>query len=1325
MGIVYKARQTALNRLVALKMVLTPALAGPAGLARFRREAEAAARLQHANIVQVYEISEHAGRPYLTMEYVANGNLTQHFGRRPLDARQAAMLTATLARGVHVAHQAGIVHRDLKPANILVAEDGTPKVTDFGLARLMGEEHHTRSGAILGTPAYMAPEQATGKSADISPRTDVYALGAVLYELLTGQPPFKAETPLATLQQVLSREPVPPSALQPGIARDLETICLTCLRKDPHQRYASALALAEDLDRFLNSEPVRARPVGPSERLLKWARRRPAAASLLAAVVLAVLAAAGSAAWFTRHLREAVAQRTAELQAEQQAREQEVRRREYVADLQLAYQHWREGDVALAREVLAHDRPAPGQDDRRGFAWHFLWRECDRLRATLPAHEGGAFSVALAPGGKILATGGADATIKFWDTTTWQVLQTLTGHTGPVRALAFTPDGTRLASGSGDGTVRLWDAVRRQPLKPLVQTTAPVNAVAFTHDGRWLAAAGDDGCVRLWDVATGTERAFVSEGLYGFVNGLAFTADDRFLLAAANGSLSSWQWVGGRLGSPRHDPARGGTAVVLSHDGRTVAVGSGDNVVLRDARSGRRLGVLGGRQGRVQALVFGPDDRTLFAAGKDGTVRWWDPVALQPRAVFRSPREAVTSLALLSGGRLLAATGADGNLRLWDVGTPPAPESPRAPLRAQGPVAFAPDGKTLALADVDHTVKLLDPGTGRVRLVLRGHPAAVHGLAFSPDGRTLATGGDDAAVRLWDTATGRERHLLAGHEDAVHAVVFAPDGRLLASGANDGGVKLWDPATGKERLSLPRRSGAIGGLAFSPDGKTLVTADWSGAVARWDPATGKPRGAAVPSPGTFAVAFAPDGRTFATAHPDGLVKLWDAARGTPVGDLRLDNFARAPQGPHVTALAFSPDGRTLVAGSGDRQILFWDPAKRSRRHEVGPYPSPIRGLAFSPAGTLAVTGDDGRVALLDRTRETVRRPPGQPPGWVHALAFSGDSTTLFVGSGAPPRASMVPRVRTFVTAGMMFDSPLRGETDLRRWNVATGGEEVPVAAPELFGVYALALARDRRTLVVGSYGGVVWLRDLATGGRRGPFFVRSEARVAWRLWEPASRLGVAMYPEFGAERWAVAVSPDGRFLAGVSSDDLVRLWDLSGGREAILRPGSPGLGRCVAFAADGATLAFGDGNTVQLWDVAGRRLRQTLVGHANLVKALAFSPDGTLLASAGFDRSVRLWEVGTGRPRATLLGHTDNIEAVAFSPDGRTVASGGWDGTIRLWSVAAGQQVGRLEGHHGRVTCLAFSPDGRVLASGGGVLDQGGEVRLWSARTADDPARGR
>jgi WD40 repeat protein len=1325
MGIIYKARQTGLNRDVALKMILAPALAGPAGLARFRREAEAAARLHHPNIVQIYEVGAHAGRPYLALEYVGGQTLARRLAGAPAPARQAAELVEVLARAMHYAHQRGVIHRDLKPANVLLTESGQPKISDFGLAKLLEEQAaQTHTSAILGTPSYMAPEQAAGQGREVGPATDVYALGAVLYELLTGRPPFRAETPLATAQQVVADEPLPPSRLQAGVPRDLETVCLKCLHKGPQKRYASAEALADDLRRFLHHEPIRARPASPWERGVKWARRRPAAAALLAVSLLALLTLAGAAAWFTAYLDRALATRTGELRAEHEARYREARLRQYAADVQLSYQLWNKGETLQGEELLPRQRPAAGQEDLRGFEWYYLWPQCDRLRAALPAHEGGVTSLAVARDGKTLATGGTDGRIKLWDTATWQVRATLPGHAGAVRGLALTPDGALLASAGDDGAVKLWDIPGQREQVRLSGFQFPVQCLALSADGRWLAANDNYWQAKVWDLRTGAERSLEEE-----VTALAFAPDGPLLaVGTIRGYVQLWDPA---TGTRRANwPAEGSSSLAFSLDGKTLAAGGmGGLLLFFDVRLGRLVGKLSGHHGTVRSLAFAPDGRSLFSAGHDGTARWWDVEPGRLRAVFRNPSGEVAAVAPMPDGRTLITAAGDGTVRLQDVAAAPGPELLAPAFWPAGPAALSPDGKTLALADRDASVKLVDPTGGQVRAVCRGHRGAVSGVAYAPDGQTLATAGEDTSVRVWDAGDGRERLLLMGHAQPVACVAFAPDGRTLASGAQDREIKLWDMATGRERGTLRGHAGTVSALAFTLDGRTLVAGDHAGAVLFWDTASGKAREASSGSPAVYSVAVAPDGRTAATGLTEGRVTLWDIASGKGIAELTVhrDHRSELVHGPRVTALAFSPDGRTLVTCDEGSSFTFWDVRARRRRHEVGFWGRSNSSLSFAPDGTaLAIATADGQVALLDPARWAVTRPPGQPLRPVYALAFAADGRVLLTGS---PRgvarqdwADRFPRVRTIVTPALVWDQPLTGEGDeIRSWDTATGAELPRLPGQKSFGVYSLALAPDHRTLVAGTQGGVLWLWDLEARRGRPALFLNEDVRDTWLGWEGARKLGLPVFPDFSAEPWCSALAPDGRTLAAAGLGGPIRLWRLPGGEDDGTLPGSPGMGAAAAFSPDGSLLAIADGSTVQLWEVAGRRQRQTLTGHTGPVRCLAFTPDGTLLATGAEDHTIRLWDVKDGRERSRLLGHLGRVSGLAFTPDGRTLASGGWDNTVRLWSVAVGQELASLEAHRGPVHCVTFSPDGNVLASGGETPEGAGEVYLWRAAPPDRP----
>jgi hypothetical protein len=499
MDVVYKARQVKLNRPVALKMILGGALAGPEDLSRFRREAEAVARLQHPNIVQIHEVGEwrrsegDPALPFCCLEFCSGGRLADKLAGTPLAPREAATLAEVLARAVQAAHEAGIVHRDLNPANVLLTDEGTPKITDFGLAKRLDEVGQTQSGAIMGTPAYLAPEQALGRSKEIGPAADVYALGAILYEMLTGRTPFTGGDTLELLQQAVHDEPVPPRLLRPSCPRDLETICLKCLEKEPPRRYAGANALADDLRNFLDGKPVTARPTGPLGRAWRWGRRNP---GLAVSGAVAVFLLVGPVRFDPR--REVALTARPTDSGRWEARVWDVRTGE-AAGPPLVH-----ADFVWAAGFSPDGRLcATGCQDRTARLWDARTGQPvgEPLRHPAPVKE-----VTFSPDRTVLATATDAGTVHFWEADTGKPRGLLMRHEKTVAALAFSPDGDLLATGCRDGTAQLWEAATGLPLGPRLRHGGPLTAVAFGRDGRTVLTGSRDGTARLWPVPSPAGR---------------------------------------------------------------------------------------------------------------------------------------------------------------------------------------------------------------------------------------------------------------------------------------------------------------------------------------------------------------------------------------------------------------------------------------------------------------------------------------------------------------------------------------------------------------------------------------------------------------------------------------------------------------------------------------------------------------------------------------------------------------------------------------------------------------------------------------------------
>jgi WD40 repeat protein/tRNA A-37 threonylcarbamoyl transferase component Bud32 len=946
MGVVYKARQVKLRRLVALKMILAGAHARADDLVRFKAEAEAVARLQHPNIIQIYEVGEHDGLPYFSLEFCAGGSLAARLNGTPLPAPEAAQLIETLARAVHAAHQQQVVHRDLKPANILLTADGRPKITDFGLAKKLDEGGRTHTGEVMGTPSYMAPEQAAGRVAQVGFATDVYSLGAILYELLTGRAPFRAATPVETLHLVLHDDPVTPSRLQPHVPRDLETVCLKCLQKEPERRYSSALELAEDLQRFRSGESIRARPVSLVERGVKWARQRPAVAGLLAAVVavtaLAFLVVAGQ----LRQTEDA-RRRTAAALAD---RETQL----YFNHIALADREWLTDHAGRVEELLALCPP-----DLRSWEWRYLRHLCHCELLTLPGRDAVAFSpdstrlavaegndvhlrdartgrdvvvlrghrgrvtaVAFGPGGRV-ASASDDESVKVWDAD-GKARYTCPGHADGAAAVAFSPDGRRLASATG-GLVLLWDAVTGARLRTLAGHPDPVTSLAFSADGGELFSAGWDGVVRRWDVTGGRELARL-EGHAGRVNGLVLRPDGRALASAGDDeTIILWDPKTGRPLQTLAENGRKVTAVAFSPDGKVLASAAGDDfepgeVKLWDLARARPVRVYRGHRGVVRGVAFAPDGRRLASADRHA-VKVWDATQDQEERALRGDQGPLSCVAAGPDGRLLAAAGADGTVRLWDEAGGREVGALKGHRAAVAGVTFCGDTGRLATAGFDNTVRVWDLQTRRCLRTLEGHRGRVWCVASSADGSRLASSGGDGSVKLWDPVTGEEVVHLDGHKSHVGCVAFSPDGTLLASGSIDRTVRLWDVRTGKEVRTLEGHELPVSSLAFSPDGTRLASGGGTEEreeIRVWEVATGREVLRLGHQTGkVLALAFSHDGRRLASASEDQTVRVWDTAGGLEVLTLR---------GHHggVYGVVFGPDDRWLASAGADGTVRIWE-----------------------------------------------------------------------------------------------------------------------------------------------------------------------------------------------------------------------------------------------------------------------------------------------------------------------------------------------------------------------------------------------------------------
>jgi WD40 repeat protein/serine/threonine protein kinase len=1055
MGIVYHARQLSPKREVALKVIRTdrlqdlPLPAAQKWTKRFRHEAQLVASLeQHSNIVTLYEVGECDGQSFFTMQLVRGANLAQSLaaGRWSVSRGsilRSATIVMTVARAIGYAHQRGILHRDLKPANILLDEEENPLVSDFGLARRLDESGSMMAGAIEGTAAYMSPEQARSEPVAPTTATDVYGLGAVLYELLTGRPPFKGKNDIETLLQVTAQEPPAPRSLNPHLPRDLEVICLKCLEKEPTRRYTSAAELADDLDNWLQRRPIIARPISSAGRAWRLCQRNPLAATLASAVLLSIVVGAAASSWFgVRSSADAKAARRAQGDAEEAARvakqqttlaqlneaealrkEKLQRRRYYFAQMALTQRAMDNFLVAPALKLLEESKPGPGQEDIRGFEWHYFDRQCHQESLTIRGHAGGVWSVRYSPDGARLITGGDDGTVRVWDSSTGHELQKLIGPGGPVVNVAYSPDGKQIASGGFDNqAIRVWDSASFAE-----QWTAAAggHGLAFSPDGKLLATHRSEGIVFL-NASNGMQTGRIPDaGIYRVC--LAYSHDGKLLAS------------GGR------DPATRKFAVKIWDVGRS-----------------KLIHICEGHSDGVQCVAFAPDDKTLASGSRDGTMRFWDVATGKETDAIAGPKGDIYDIAFspcfmflgngmgFSKGMLIARChfnfpDADDFPRIVSLHVRGWERQPQPLLGHTGTISslsFRPQGGQIATASMDGSVKIWQLSEVRDATVLVRFGGSESGLVISRDGCIVARGHSTAV----DSTAVHVRKLLFSNgsvesrssSEAIRNTQRMPPilhtsepTRCLAMSASGGvlaittstaantnsapsAIAVWDLSNSTLRKTIPADArylmpGAAPPLALDERGTRLALVGPDDSVQVRDTSTGQII-CSLPKQlgGIHSLALDPNGGQLACCQNDGTIGLWD------LGTAKLRHRFSCALG-NARLVVFDPDGKRLAAleNSADQRqptgglIQIWDAASGKQVVLLRGHNSWVRCAAFHPDGRRLVSGSDDRSAKiwdLETGQECVTL--GRHAGGVHAVAFTADGFGLVTIEGPIPNSRM-------------------------------------------------------------------------------------------------------------------------------------------------------------------------------------------------------------------------------------------------------------------------------------------------------------------------------
>jgi WD40 repeat protein/serine/threonine protein kinase len=1038
-GVVYVAQQEEpVRRRVALK-VIKLGMDTRSVVARFEAERQALALMDHPNIAKVLDAgATETGRPYFVMELVRGIKITDYCDQQSLPTAQRLELFIQVCRAVQHAHQKGIIHRDLKPSNILVTvNDGVPvpKVIDFGIAKatqgeLTAKTVYTQFQQFIGTPAYMSPEQAEMTSVDIDTRADIYGLGVLLYELLTGKTPFEAKELLkAGLDElrrtIREREPVRPSTRLSTMAAgdlrttaqhcrtepvklihfvrgDLDWIVMKCLEKDRARRYETANGLAADLKRHLDNEPVVARPPSAAYRLQKAWRRNKVAFTAAAAVVAALVVGITLSTWQAidasraRHTereqrlaaqterdKAQAAQRQAErAQATVKSVRLEAEHQLYLERINLAQQDWEQNNIGRLRQLLEETRDYPG----RGFEWYYLQAQTHLALKTLQGHLEQVASVAFSPDGQRVVTGSWDGTAKVWDADSGKDLLTLKSNSEGIRGVAFSPDGTRIVTGSDDQTATVWDAATGNERFTLTGHTNHVKSVAFSPDGRRIVTGGDDRTAIVWDAVTG-RKILTLRGHKEMINSVAFSPDgQRIVTCSWDRTVRVWDAGNGQELLTIEGPNASLWCVAYSPDGRRIVAGSGDHSAwVWDAANGTNRLTLKGHSGGIRSVAFSPNGQRILTGSADKTARVWDASSGSELLTLKGHSASVESVAFSPDGQQIVTGSADQTARIWE------PAGAVGPLTLKGhsndvfSVSFSPNGQRIVTASWDGTVRVWDGTRGKellsltnhgieipsavTTLYIAGHSARVYSAAYSPDGQRIVTGSSHGTAKVWEAASGLELLTLTGHIDWILSVAFSPDGQHIATASVDQTAKVWDVTRGTNLFTLNGHV-IVTSVAFSPDGRRIVTGNNDGTAKVWDAASGLElvtlKGH---NESIWPVAFSPDGQRIVTGNIDNTANVWDSANGTNLLTLRGHN-------DRVLGVAFSPDGRRIVTGSDDGTAKVWEAASGQELLTLKGHSAGVTSVAFSPDGQRIVTGSRDQTVKVWRAAR-----PEQVTGW--------------------------------------------------------------------------------------------------------------------------------------------------------------------------------------------------------------------------------------------------------------------------------------------------------------------------------------------------------
>ncbi|WP_372370872.1 protein kinase [Candidatus Uabimicrobium sp. HlEnr_7] len=1259
MGKVYKVFDPNLDRIVALKVLLEGSESRPEQIKRFLREAKATAKLHHPNIIALHDINHQNNFVFFTMDYIDGETLKSYSSQQDLSIKEIVNITITISQAIHYAHNEGIVHRDLKPANVMITKNREVKVMDFGLAKMVhSNDELSRTGDSMGTPAYMSPEQADGEKVDA--RTDVYALGTILYQLLVGRPPFVGENHYNVLFQVLSKDPILPRKLNPDISLELEAICLKCLEKKPEKRYSSANLLAEDLQNFLNNRPITAKPATVVTLAVKFIKRHRTWA--IAGFLLLLSIFVGTFTTFIQW-QEALEQKQ---QAERDRRNTVFR----LAKITLAkaqeyfnsqeQQKWQKcGSMAVAAIELVGEYK--GNDkleivhraqslirialQRNGILWETNYFGVAPVReeyaiSKVTSHEPAPLQVAFCKE-KILS-GSWDGKISFYERKTGKKNREITVHHLSIAHLIAHPKQPIFAFAANDDQVSLWNSETEKAITLFIHNGF-VSSLSFSRDGKFIAAGGKDGVCKIWSLASQKVIATIPHGIKE-VTAIAFSASTNHFVSAADNMIKIWDISSQEL---LHQKTCAQTIRSLQfHHSGTMLLSASENHII-DLWSFPQMKKLHSwkTKSSVINLQSSHNNDFFICACENGEILVYDVVSRGLHHIFRKTHMPISSIDISRDDNYLISASLANSIEIWDLKTGKPIHNKNGHTNAISKVIFHPEGKIVASSSYDGTVRICNALSGEQIRELP-HNAYIYSCCFSRSGNLLATT-TDKEIQVWNWQTGKLIQVFYGKK--FTDVAFNFDDSLIAGSSQSGDTTIWFLSSGKKHSVISLHKDQVWNIDFHPFYDMLVSVSEDRSLRIWDLNKNEEAGKLEYPLEHFAfttVKFSPDGEKIAYAGQSKTIFIFN-----------IMNQKITELHGHVGSvndISFDSTNKFIASCADDKRVYVWNIADRKQVKDFSNF-NWVNSIAFHPKKNLLVGGDqDGilklwKLSYLEKYRKDLKvsgaflRP--QKNGSTYATLQELRKISLY--TFATSKVETVFTLKDSEAYGIDYSQDGRFIAlatvskgikifDIEQQKIVKSfmGHDAPV--------WSVALSNNNKLLASSSKDRTIILWDLDTGKKLHHLF--------------GHHLSV----------YRISFSPDSKMIASASEDRSVKVWDVASGKILETLTEKDLITINVIFSHDGKKLAYSASQNVFIWDLE-KREKKELQGHRGFITDLAFSPDNKILASSSYDKTIRLWNTDSGLLEDELIGHTQTAANIAFHPKKPVIISIAQDKTIRHW----------------------------------------------------------